>query len=87
MVLKLAPTNALLEPSIMAKRKREELGKQASEVLSVKEACTILGVHRNTLYKLIETEQIPAFQICNRGSWKIRREHLNDWIESKEARR
>jgi excisionase family DNA binding protein len=58
-----------------------------SDVISVPQACEILGIHRNTLYKLIEAEQIPAFRLVKGGRWKFRKGELQQWLEDQAARR
>ena len=39
-----------------------DTGKTA-DLISVSEACRVLGVHRNTLYRLIRDEDLPAFKM------------------------
>ena len=58
----------------------------SSDIISVPEACTFLGVHRNTLYKLIQAGEIPAFRMMTGGRWKFRRSELEQWLEDKQSR-
>lgn len=58
----------------------------ASEIISVPEACRVLGVHRNTLYKLIQDGVIPAFKLVSGGRWRFRRTALLEWIDDKQGR-
>jgi excisionase family DNA binding protein len=58
-----------------------------SDVISAAEACEMLGIHRNTLYKLLETAEIPAFRLTTGGRWRFRRSELERWLEDQEARR
>ena len=37
-----------------------EEGSPPTDIISVPEACKFLGVHRNTLYKLIRAGELPA---------------------------
>jgi len=62
-------------------------GQEAREFMSVPEASSFLGVHRNTLYKLIREGEIPAFRLIRGGRWKFRRSELEQWIEDRQARR
>ena len=62
-------------------------GASESSIISVPAACQFLGVHRNTLYKLIREGEIPAFKLINGGRWKFRREDLTQWLEDRQARR
>ena len=57
------------------------------EIISVPEASEFLGVHRNTLYKLIREGEIPAFRLITGGRWKFRRHDLEQWLEDRTARR
>lgn len=57
------------------------------EVMSVPEACSFLDVHRNTLYKLINEGEIPAFRLTRGGRWKFRRSDLEEWLEDRQAAR
>jgi excisionase family DNA binding protein len=58
-----------------------------SDVISAAQACAMLGVHRNTLYKLLETEELPAFRLTKGGRWRFRRSELQSWLQDKEATR
>ena len=57
-----------------------------SELMSVPEACEILAIHRNTLYKLITEGEIPAFRLTKGGRWKFRRSDLEEWLNDRQAR-
>jgi excisionase family DNA binding protein len=63
----------------------EERG-TSSDIISLPEACKFLGVHRNTLYKLIEAGEIPAFRLMKGGRWKFRKKELEQWLEDKQSR-
>lgn len=58
----------------------------SADIMSVPEACKFLGVHRNTLYKLIQEGEIPAFRMTRGGRWKFRRAELHQWLEDKQSR-
>jgi excisionase family DNA binding protein len=58
----------------------------SSDIISLPEACKFLGVHRNTLYKLIEAGEIPAFRLIKGGRWKFRKKELEQWLEDKQSR-
>jgi len=57
-----------------------------TEIMSVPEASNFLGVHKNTLYKLIRVGEIPAFRLMRGGRWKFRRSELEQWLEDRQAR-
>jgi excisionase family DNA binding protein len=65
----------------------EKSGTTSSDVISVVEACKFLGIHRNTLYKLLQAEELPAFRLSKGGRWRFRRRELEQWLEDQEARR
>lgn len=62
---------------------KESLG----EIMSVNEASSFLSIHRNTLYRLIHSGEVPAFRLSRGGPWKFRKGDLFDWIEVKQAGR
>lgn len=66
--------------------KLSEQGSDESEVLRGPEVCRILGIHRNTLYKLIRAGEVPAFKLASGGKWCFHREHIEDWFEVRQAR-
>jgi excisionase family DNA binding protein len=58
----------------------------ASDIISLPEACEFLGVHRNTLYKLIQAGEVPAFRMITGGRWRFRKSELERWLEDKQTR-
>lgn len=60
---------------------------QGGDVISVADACRFLGVHRNTLYRLIHEENLPAFKMSRGGRWRFRRADLRGWLEDKQGAR
>ena len=72
--------------NLNALRKEEAVQVRGTEIISVAEACDFLGVHRNTLYKLITEGNLPAFRLTSGGRWKFRRSDLEDWVENRQAR-
>ena len=64
----------------------EKGGAAASDIISVPDACKYLGVHRNTLYKLIQGGELPAFRMITGGRWKFRKKELEQWLEDKQSR-
>ena len=49
------------------------------EVMNIREASQYLGISRETLYKYVLEEQIPAFKLGNR--WKFKKTLLDLWME------
>jgi excisionase family DNA binding protein len=58
----------------------------SSDIISVPEACKFLGVHRNTIYKMIQAGEIPAFRMMTGGRWKFRKSELEQLLEDKQSR-
>ena len=53
------------------------------EVMDVRQASQYLGVSRETLYKYLTHESIPAFKLGNR--WKFKKTVLDRWMESESS--
>lgn len=58
---------------------------EAPELLSLPQASRVLGLHRNTLYKLIREGEIPAFRLTRGGRWRFKRGDLEEWLRDKQA--
>jgi len=57
------------------------------EFLDTEQTCNLLGVHRNTLYRLIQNGDIPALKLAAGGRWRFRKQELLDWVEARRAGR
>jgi len=55
------------------------------EVMDIRKAAQYLGVSRETLYKYLNEERIPAFKLGNR--WKLKKTVLDRWMERESTRR
>lgn len=51
-------------------------------IYTVREVAEILKVNRNYVYKLIDMKILPAIKL---GSWKVRKEALDKFLESYEG--
>jgi len=51
--------------------------------MDIREASEYLGVSRETLYKYVSEEKIPAFKLGNR--WKFKKTLLDRWMETQSA--
>jgi len=56
---------------------------ETREVMDIREASEYLGVSRETLYKYVYEEKIPAFKLGNR--WKFKKTVLDRWMETQSA--
>ena len=51
--------------------------------MNIREASHYLGISRETLYKYVLEERIPAFKLGNR--WKFKKTLLDLWMEEKST--
>jgi excisionase family DNA binding protein len=56
---------------------------ETREVMDIREASQYLGVSRETLYKYVYEERIPAFKLGNR--WKFKKTVLDRWMERRST--
>jgi len=56
---------------------------ETREVMDIREASEYLGVSRETLYKYVYEEKLPAFKLGNR--WKFKKTVLDRWMEKQSA--
>ncbi len=52
--------------------------------LSVEEICEYLGIGRDTVYRLIEHKDLPAFRIGR--LWKFKKDEVDDWVKTNDSR-
>ena len=57
---------------------------ETREVMDIREASQYLGVSRETLYKYVYEDRIPAFKLGNR--WKFKKTVLDRWMERQSIR-
>ncbi len=53
------------------------------EVMDIRQASPYLGVSRETLYKYLNEDRIPAFKLGNR--WKFKKGVLDRWMEKEST--
>ncbi len=58
---------------------------ETREVMDIHQASQYLGVSRETLYKYVCEERIPAFKLGNR--WKFKKTVLDRWMERQSTER
>ena len=56
---------------------------ETREVMDIREASEYLGISRETLYKYVYEEKLPAFKLGNR--WKFKKTVLDRWMEKQSA--
>jgi excisionase family DNA binding protein len=56
---------------------------ETREVMDIREASEYLGVSRETLYKYVYEDKIPAFKLGNR--WKFKKTLLDRWMETQST--
>ena len=52
--------------------------------MDIREASDYLGIARDTLYKYVNEERIPAFKLGNR--WRFKKTVLDRWMERESMR-
>ena len=50
---------------------------------SLKEICEYLGVSRDTVFKWIETKNMPAYKMGRQ--WKFKIEDVDEWVKKEGA--
>ncbi len=71
---------------IRSHRLEPETASESSDIIRASEACDFLRIHRNTLYRLARTGQLPAFKMSAGGTWRFRKSELEDWVENRRRR-
>lgn len=61
----------------------KKMAETTREVMDIREASQYLGVSRETLYKYVYEDRIPAFKLGNR--WKFKKTVLDRWMEKQSA--
>jgi len=54
-------------------------------LLTVGQVATLLGVHRSTVYTLIEKEGLPTVPLGRRRGTRIRVASLHRWLQERET--
>ncbi len=54
------------------------------KIIESLEACQLLRIHRNTLYKLIHAKELPAFRYRSGAPWKFRKSELEQWLSDQQ---
>ena len=54
------------------------------KVLTIEEAADYLRVHPSTIYRLLRTNQLPAFTVG--GDWRFNQGSIDRWIRRGEGR-
>jgi len=57
---------------------------ETREVMDIREASQYLGVSRDTLYKYVSADRIPAFKLGNR--WKFKKTVLDRWMDKQSTK-
>ena len=54
-----------------------------SRMLTLNEVCELLGVHRTTVYRMIERGDFPPGVLVTRGARRWSSDVVEEWIESR----
>jgi excisionase family DNA binding protein len=55
------------------------------EVMTVRELCEYLHVHRGTIYRLLRRNSIPAFRVGS--DWRFARSMIDEWCAERGTKR
>lgn len=56
-------------------------GYRQAEWSSLSEVAELLGCSRQTVYRLIEADQLEGVQLRDHGWWRVRRQSLQRYLE------
>ncbi len=56
---------------------------ETREVMDIRAAAQYLGVARDTLYKYVWSDRVPAFKLGNR--WRFKKTVLDRWMETQST--
>ena len=48
------------------------------QLLSVNDICNYFGMKRDTIYKWIDTEELPAYRLGRR--WRFKKKEVDRWL-------
>ncbi len=54
------------------------------EILTVRDVADYLNCHHSTIYRLVNSGQIPAFRLGS--DWRFKRDVIDRWIEQENVR-
>jgi excisionase family DNA binding protein len=61
--------------------KSEKVKVEFEELLDLREAASLLGMHWKTLERRAQSGKVPAFRVF--GRWRFRASVLNHWVDKK----
>ena len=59
------------------------MGRPADEWLTTEQAAKYLQVHPETMRRWARTKVVPAAKLGNRGGFRFRREHLDQFLQER----
>lgn len=54
-----------------------------TELLTIEQVAETLQVHPRTVRRAIDERGLRAFQVAGRGTWRVRPEDLDAWLEER----
>jgi len=61
----------------------EKSMQETPEVMDIRVAARYLGISRESLYKYVSGDKVPAFKLGNR--WRFKKTVLDRWMENQSA--
>lgn len=65
-------------------RNEDSMPEHLKEILTIEEACALLGISAKTFAKILKEEDIPGRKIGR--EWKFSRQALIDWVGAAKAK-
>jgi excisionase family DNA binding protein len=57
-----------------------------TQLLTLEQVAEYLGVHRDTVYKLVRSGRLPALQLGGRkAGWRVTEQDLKDFVDAAKA--
>jgi excisionase family DNA binding protein len=75
----MSPTKQVLERIAQAL----EANRPARPIMDIEQAADYIGVHPNTMYRLVESYGLKVYRLTAGGCVRFRRVDLDEWVESR----
>ena len=83
-ITKYAILIVLVDKEILMETLQEQRPKR-TQIMTLKEAAKYLGVHTITVYRLIQSSDMPVFKLG--GQWRFKKDLLDNWLVDRMNKR